>query len=444
MNKFLFPLFFAADGDVAPIHAADDGSDDLKFLKSDDNADDKDDDSDDKEDESDDKDKDDDKDEDKEDDKDDDDGEDKEDDKSDEDEEDEDEKEDSDDDSDEDEESKEGDDDGKVNLVTIKDIKKDFPDFFKKHPEMRSVIFRERQFSEIFADPKQAQESVAKADLFDNIEADLIGGEIKPLLESIKNVKSAKFDNLVKNFLPALRAIDETAYTKLLAVPLKRALRGAKAHALKNGNKNLANAVDHVNQFYFEDETLDTKAEYEDEGAKKTPEQEKYEKKLAELSERDRGTFKNSVDTDWLGEVQTIFMDGLDPDKLLSDWTKTKMLEDCLKEVNKQLSNDPRHMRNMEHLWKNAAAAGYNSESKSRIVTAALARAKQIIPEVRRKLRSEALNERRRRVDKKDNNNKPRKIEASGETHKEKRNLDKGRKDPRSTSQMSELDVLRS
>lgn len=344
----------------------------------------------------------------------------------------------------EEEDSEESDDDTKEasGIVTVKDITKDFPEFFKKHPEVKGIIYRERQYSELFAEPKEAQQALVKAETFDTINHDVMSGNMEPLFEAIKNAKGDAFNKVVANILPTIQKLDESVYMKLVAVPLKRALRSALAHGLKTKNANLANSAQHLHQYIFEDDDISDKAEFEISPDKEKSEAEKkYEAKLAELDSRDHNNFKNTVDGEWLGQMKTSFMEKLDPEGVLSNWTKDKMFEDCLVEVNNQLTKDPRHMRNMEHLWKQAKASGYNSESKSRIVNAALARARQILPEVRSKLRSEALNERKRKMSK---NGNGKKFIAQNKGQSQNRSANKGNKNPKSTSSMSELDAIRS
>jgi len=340
---------------------------------------------------------------------------------------------------DEDEENTE--EDEKPGLVTIKDIKKDFPDFFKKHPEVRAVIARERQFSEIYADPAEAQDASVKANTFDNIQDDLVNkGHSEELFSTIKRTSPEAFERLMKGILPAIRKVDEATHMKLVAVPLKRALRAALAQGIKKGDKNLQYAAMHVHNFIFEDDDLNAKTDFEDEsGVKKTKEQEDYEKKLQELDARDHIAFKNTVDAEFLSKTKAFFMDGFDPDNLLSDWTKDKMFEDCLKELNRQVSKDPRHLRNIDMLWKQAKSQSYNSDSKSRIVNAALARAKQIIPDTRRRLYAEARNERKRKVE-----GKTKSFTGNKDRNEKSKSNSRGNKDPRKTSEMSELELIRS
>lgn len=323
-------------------------------------------------------------------------------------------------------------------LVTAKDLKSKFPDIFKKVPELKAVIYREQQYSQLFSDPKEAQLAASQANVFQAMESDLLKGDIAPLFDSLKKSDGADFDKLASNILPSLRKLDESTFMKVIAVPLKQVLRRAFSEGTRKGDKNLALSAQHLHNFVFDNTNLNEKSEFESgDISKKSSEQEKYEHKLNELDQRDHKNFKNTVDTEWLGGLHESFFQGFDPDNTLTKWTKDKLFEDAILELNKQLSSDPRHMKNMEGLWRQAKASGYDLSSKSRIVNAALARAKQIMPQVRQKLRSEAL----AKGGKVSSGDKKKTFKV---TPKTKTGEQRPRsKNPRNTSDMSELDIIR-
>lgn len=338
---------------------------------------------------------------------------------------------------DEDKDSDEDTEEIKGGLVTAKDLKKIDPDIFKKLPQLKGVIYREQQYSQIFGDPKEAQAAAVAAETFKEMESDLLSGNSQPLFEALK--KGSDFNKFVSNLIPTLKKVDEGAYEKLMLVPIKQVLRSAFKTGEAKGDKNLALAAQHLHNYVFDDLDLNGKAEFEgDSTSKKSPEQEAFEKKTQELEARDHKTFKVSVDNQFVSSIKEAFLDKLDPDNVLSDWTKNKMFEEAVSQINEQMVADVRHMKNVELLWKSAKASGYNEASKSRIVNAALARAKQLIPEIRSKIRSEALAERRR-------------VQGSKE---QKKTVFTGRKitpqqkekksSTRDTSQMSDLDIIRS
>lgn len=300
---------------------------------------------------------------------------------------------DSEDDKDEDDEEEDDETEEPTNLlVTSKDLKTKYPDIFKKFPELKGVIYREQQYSGIFANPEEAQRASVDAENFHEIEGDLINGNIAPLLGAVKGTKKADFTKLASGILPALEKLDEATYHKVIAVPLKSVLRAAFVEGQRKKNNNLAYSAQHIHDFIFDSMDLNEKSEFEGEAEKKSsPEEERYKKKIEDLDKRDHDNFKVLIDDAFISGVKEAFFDKFDPDGVFSQWVKDRMLGDALMEVNKQLIADPRHIKNMEALWRQAKASGYNTESKTRIVNTVLARAKQVIPTVRQKIRNEAL-----------------------------------------------------
>lgn len=320
-------------------------------------------------------------------------------------------------------------------LITAKDLKGKYPDIFKKFPELRSVIYREQQYSTIFVDPKEAQEAANNSDSFKEIESNLVSGQSAPLFKAIKIVDGADFNKLAAGILPALKEVDEAVFMEVIAVPLKQILRAALAHGKNSKDKNLEFSAQHIHNYIFSDMELDSKAKFESElkADKTNPEEDKYKKKLEELNARDHKAFKVEVDKEWLDGVRESFFDKFDPDGAFTKWAKDKMFQDCIVELNKQFSADARFQKSLEALWRQAKSQSYNPESKSRIVATALARAKQIIPQVRSSIRSAALAKEKSE----DNKKKPFKVvKKEGQQQRSKPSS-------RDTSKMSDLDIIR-
>jgi hypothetical protein len=331
-------------------------------------------------------------------------------------------------------------------LVTAKDLKEKYPDIFKKVPELKAVIYREQQYSQLFADPREAQEAATLAETFREIEGDVTAGNVEPLFTAVKKTNGVDFNKFAANVLPSLRKIDEQAFMKVIAVPFKQMLRTAYRAGRSKGNANLTNAAQHIHDFIFDNIDLDEKTDYEQPEAQANPDELKYKQKLQELDSRDHRNFKVSVDQEWIDGIAKDFSEGLDPKGEMTKWVKDKMIEDAIKEVNKQLTIDGRHQKSMEVLWRQAKASGYSAEAKARIVSAALARAKQLIPNVRMKLRREAF-ARGSRVDGNSGSSSGAKEKptfrpsTSSSTGNSK---PRQRSNPKSTADMSELDVIRS
>ena len=320
-------------------------------------------------------------------------------------------------------------------LITAKDLKAKYPDIFKKFPELKGAIYRDQQYSQIFADPREAQAAAQASETFQEMSNDLLSGDVAPLINAIKKSGDDSYTKFVSNILPALEKSDEATFMRVLEPQFKRLLRSAYATATKKGDKNLAASAQHIHNFIFENFDLQEKAAFETEARKKTPEQERWERKTQELERRDYTTAKYGVDNSWIQGVQDEFLRDLDPNNTLGKWTRDKLVESAVIELNRQMTGDTRFQKQMSMLWKQAQASGYDNASKSRIVNTALARAKQMIPELRGKLKREALGKATRKIEEK--------TKMRGAPRTEEQRKVSSRKNPKSTSSMSELDVIR-
>jgi len=78
----------------------------------------------------------------------------------------------------------------------------------------------------------------------------------------------------------------------------------------------------------------------------------------------------------------------------LTGFERKQILKEARAEIDKILLGDKAFQGSLRALWKKAESTGYSSESKSRIKRAWLDRAKLIAPQVRNRLRQEAVSSR--------------------------------------------------
>src|SRR5262245_22257496 len=74
-----------------------------------------------------------------------------------------------------------------------KEILKEFPTLFKKFPGIEHSIYRDRQFSEVFATPEDAKEASEKAEVLDEYSNDLSRGSMERMLKNIKDNDESAF-----------------------------------------------------------------------------------------------------------------------------------------------------------------------------------------------------------------------------------------------------------
>jgi hypothetical protein len=92
----------------------------------------------------------------------------------------------------------------KYHRPIFSEIKKEFPDFFKKFPDLRETYFRESKYSTIFPTVEDAEEALAKTEAFDAIDSDLRKGSTKALFDTIFQIDQEAGMKVVENFLPQI------------------------------------------------------------------------------------------------------------------------------------------------------------------------------------------------------------------------------------------------
>src|SRR6266568_1913196 len=129
----------------------------------------------------------------------------------------------------EEEEEAEDEEEKELDLVTrASDIKKAYPDFFKKFPDVRAAIYRDVQFSQFFATPQDAQVAAERADVLGRIEQDIIqDGNPDKLLKVVADTNKESFEKLALRLLPYLQKEHKEVYYEAAAVPIKQLLRAA-------------------------------------------------------------------------------------------------------------------------------------------------------------------------------------------------------------------------
>jgi len=396
LNSFMLKLFYAPDGDGSGGAATDDIQDDIAILEDLDDPDNKDDKDDlDDDDNKDDLDKDDDddfdddssdKDEDKDkkradkDDKD-------SDDKSDDDEDDKDKKEET------EEEKKAREEAEKNKPIEAKDLSpralKDYDkDIYKHFPELKDVLFQNKEYNKLFGSVEDAQEAREKAELLDEISATTLQGDPTELVVALKKTGDNVLEEFSNNFLVKLKDASKDLYYRVTDPIIGGALKAAFNHASKTGDKNLKLASQYMSQFIFSDSNI---PEFNN-GRKKEEDPEKI--KLQEdrnnenrkrLQEHESAVFEYTE-----RKLKEIITDGLDPGNVYNTFVKEALTDKIIERVGQVLKNDRAFQGQMAALWKKGVREGFTREIKSRIAHTYLAKAKRIVPGIRNKVRADA------------------------------------------------------
>lgn len=78
-------------------------------------------------------------------------------------------------------------------------------------------------------------------------------------------------------------------------------------------------------------------------------------------------------------------------DSRLTDYTRDKLVNDIMIDVKRQMFSDKAFVKKMTTLQAQAKSSGYSNDSKTRIINAALVRAKSLVPDTRKRLLAKAV-----------------------------------------------------
>lgn len=271
-----------------------------------------------------------------------------------------------------------------------KDILKEFPDLFKKFPELERSYFRERKFTELLPTIEDAREAVEAKQTLDSFEAALAKGEVKDILKSVKDADVNSFHTLVDNLMDHLREVDKDAHLHVIGNIFKQGLTNAFSEGKSSGNETLKAAAHVMYQFLFgtsdyePPQKLARVPEKNEEADRIRQERENLERERFEsvrdnLATRLDNTLKATIDAN------------IDPKGSMSDYVKRNAIREAGDKVREALRGDARFKQILNQYWLRAAKDGYSKDSVEAIRAAYLSRAKTLLPAVLKSVRNEAL-----------------------------------------------------
>lgn len=298
---------------------------------------------------------------------------------------------------DEDEEDDEEKDEVDQPSVNFKEISKEFPGIFKKHPELRAAVARDHSYRQLLPTIEDAKDAVDKANAIDFLGENVAAGNFKPLLKSLgKEPENLKV--FAKTVLNDLGEIDKSLRTEALLPHVKALLRNALASGIKTQNKTLSNSAQHLAIYLFD---KDWQSVFSEQPESKTnvedPEKKKLKEQLEQAELKTELDFKRSVFSESYSELQQeskkVFLkfEKQYPEKKLTKLQKEAIFDRSLKIIGKKLDKDADHMRKMDRLFDEAKKAGYSLDKKPSVKSAYLGRAKNLLSKVQQKLVREEL-----------------------------------------------------
>src|SRR6266568_166087 len=274
---------------------------------------------------------------------------------------------------------------------TIREIKKEFPEFFTKFPELKEAIFREIEYTKLFPTVEDAKSAFTENEAFSVMSESALNGDSGPILESLEKTDKKALQAFSFSFLPNLYKRSQETYYDVVTPLFENMLR----QAYKSNDENLKNSSLNIFQYLFGDKG-DSEAVLKGEKTLSknlniTEEQKKLqENRDAETSNRFRQTAEN-VSSEVQRFMKSLVLKDFDPDKVFTPFLRNQLAEEVVKRIDNALSNDNGHKIIMSARWKHAKQSNYSDDEKSKLISTYLARAKSLIGPIREKVRSQAL-----------------------------------------------------
>lgn len=282
-----------------------------------------------------------------------------------------------------------------------KDILTKYPKLFKDFPSLEKAYYREREYTEIFSTVNNAKEAASKARSLDQLENQVMTGDIAPILQAAKNGDQESFYRIADNYLPALKHVDQQAYYNVLGNVIKDTIvtMVKEGRALGEQGAPLQAAANILNQFVFGSQNFTPPTRL----SRQAPpdEMQRQNQQVQQDRQRTMDTF-TSVKDDLQNRADNVLRStieqNIDPRNSMTDYVRRTATRDAFETLEGLIDKDTRFHSLLDRLWERAFQQNFSKDSTDKIKSAYLSKAKTLLPSVIKKARNEALRGLGRRV----------------------------------------------
>jgi len=282
-------------------------------------------------------------------------------------------------------------------IPTGKQLKEKYPNIFKDFPAVERIFYREKEFAQIFPTVKDAREARASLNDYNNLQADVLNGDITPLLNQVKTTDPKAFDKIAKNFIESLGKVDANAIVEpsrfilkttianlnqLANQSLKRDPNNKRAEQLQIATELIHEALFNTNEVSGYERVAEEKV---------NPEREAITRERAELDNRKFGEAHGKITSRFSDLLNRAIDKNIDPRNSLSSYVKSKVSDDVRSALDRQMIDDKRFEGIVKKLYERARSENYSQQSLDNILTALKNKAASILPEIIRAKKGEAL-----------------------------------------------------
>src|SRR5277367_511890 len=279
-------------------------------------------------------------------------------------------------------------------LPSFYEIKKEFPEFFKKFPVFRDMVFQSVEYRKMFPTVEDAREAVDDVIAFNGLRDSVLAGKTEDLLNAVEAADKAALTKMSTTFLPTLYKKNQELYVQAVT-PIFENLSRAM---FRSDNENTRNAATVLAHFMWgkDGESILKGEKTFVRNVEESDDEKRLKKEREDFETSKYNEFRGTCMSEMTSGMTRIITKGLDPDGTMSDYAKKTLITDIIAQVDKALTADASHMSVMNSRWLRTKREGYNLASKEKIVSAYLSRAKQVIPSIRDKARDDFFGNKRK------------------------------------------------
>lgn len=301
---------------------------------------------------------------------------------------------------DEEEESKEeeeplveDEDDKYYDVPNRKAILKAYPELFKTFPGLEHALYREKQFTERFASPKDAEEAVEELKELRGFQEEVNNGSLETVLNAIKDNNKEAFGKITNNFLQTFAKVAPEAYYGTLnhvwSVAIYNMFMEGKNRGGEDGEQQQI-AAQLVNKYIFGNPDIRQPGRINTE-EKENPDKKKLDEERQEYNERRFNDATDDVTSRVDNKIRSAIELNIDRKEQMTLYVRNNAIKDALAQVEDEVEKDARFRTHLDKLWLESGKSNYSRETKEKIVNAILAKAKSILPDIIRKVKADAL-----------------------------------------------------
>lgn len=277
---------------------------------------------------------------------------------------------------------------GRVSFKTLKE--KLGKDVFTKVPELRHIIGREQEYTNLYPtieDAKIAKESVGALQYFEEIVGN---GVIAPILEGLQKTKGPEaYKGFVNNFLPTLKKTDRDTYLETTEPVIVEALGAALQSMEATGNQIGAKSVRNVLQIIFGKPELPKTRLPEAKLDLEAPD-EKVTQREQELLTQRYMDFRDDATEAATNRLRALIRREVDPENKLQGTYREFLTDRMMSEINTVLSKDPQYQVRFKKILKAVQSGDMSYTRKKEIVESFVRRAKEVFGPIKRKVLSQS------------------------------------------------------